>query len=97
MPTVAESAALIAFSRGLDVDDLDGDSETNEARDWVFGDALHSRPLPINYGSIGGYSDPDSPTYGSVEVLPNKPSTALGGDAPEFLRFSPRLETQLRG
>ncbi len=59
--TAAESAELIAFARGLDVDDLDGDFETNEARDWIFGDALHSRPLPINYGSIAGYSDPNNP------------------------------------
>jgi type IV pilus assembly protein PilY1 len=59
--TVLEAEALIAFARGLDVDDLDGDSETNEAREWIFGDALHSRPLPINYGSIGGYTDPDNP------------------------------------
>ena len=43
---------LIAYSRGLDIDDLDGDLQRNEARDWIFGDALHSRPLPINYGAI---------------------------------------------
>jgi type IV pilus assembly protein PilY1 len=59
--TVAEAAELIAYSRGLDVDDLDGDGERNEARDWIFGDALHSRPLPINYGSAGGYTDPNNP------------------------------------
>ena len=61
VPTTTEAAALIAFSRGLDVDDLDGDRDTSEAREWIFGDALHSRPLPINYGSIAGYSDPDNP------------------------------------
>ncbi len=61
VPTAVESATLIAYSRGLDVDDLDGDGEKAEAREWVFGDALHSRPLPINYGSIGGYSDPGNP------------------------------------
>ena len=59
--TNSEAQDLIAFARGLDVDDLDGDSDTNEARDWIFGDALHSRPLPLNYGSIGGYSDPTNP------------------------------------
>ena len=59
--TAAEAEELIAFARGLDIDDLDGDGETDEARDWLFGDALHSRPLPINYGSIGAYTDPSNP------------------------------------
>ena len=59
--TVSEAEELIAFSRGLDIDDLDGDSDTAEAREWIFGDAPHSRPLPINYGAIGGYTDPDNP------------------------------------
>jgi type IV pilus assembly protein PilY1 len=59
--SVAEAAELIAFARGLDVDDLDGDGERSEAREWLFGDALHSRPLPLNYGALGGYSDPDNP------------------------------------
>ena len=56
--TVVEAEELIAYARGLDVDDLDGDTETDEAREWIFGDALHSRPLPLNYGAIGGYSNP---------------------------------------
>ena len=59
--TNVEAQELIAYMRGLDVDDLDGDSETNEAREWIFGDALHSRPLPINYGAVGSYSEPDNP------------------------------------
>ena len=59
--TATEAAELIAYARGLDIDDLDGDGERLEARNWLFGDALHSRPLPINYGAIGGYSSPDNP------------------------------------
>ncbi|MBT8066747.1 MAG: hypothetical protein KJO09_05870 [Gammaproteobacteria bacterium] len=59
--STAEAAELIAFARGLDVDDLDGNLETNEAREWIFGDALHSRPLPLNYGARGSYSEPDNP------------------------------------
>ena len=59
--TAAEAAQLIAYARGLDIDDLDGDLERNEAREWIFGDALHSRPLPINYGSIAGFTDPGNP------------------------------------
>jgi type IV pilus assembly protein PilY1 len=58
--TPKEAEKLIAFARGLDVDDLDGDGDTSDAREWLFGDALHSRPLPINYGSYGSYSDPSN-------------------------------------
>ena len=54
--SIAESAELIAYARGVDVDDLDGDSTIDEPREWTFGDPLHSRPLPLNYGAIGGYS-----------------------------------------
>jgi len=59
--TVAEAEELIAYGRGLDVDDYDGDADLAEAREWVFGDPLHSRPLPLNYGAIGGFSEPDNP------------------------------------
>ena len=96
--TAAESAALIAFSRGLDVDDLDGDGETNEAREWVFGDALHSRPLPLNYGSIGGYSDPDNPAIyiavgsddGMLRMIRNTRPLAAGDSGEEIWAFMPR-------
>ncbi len=95
--TVGEAQDLIAYARGLDVDDLDGDSETSEAREWVFGDALHSRPLPINYGSIGSYSDPNNPAIylavatndGHLRMLRN---TTSGGDesGQEVWSFMPR-------
>jgi type IV pilus assembly protein PilY1 len=64
--SAAEAAELIAFSRGLDIDDLDGDMKTDEAREWIFGDALHSRPLPINYGGIKGHGDGDPAIYIAV-------------------------------
>ena len=53
---VSEAMSLIAFTRGLDVDDLDGDGDFAEAREWIFNDPLHSRPLPLNYGARGGYT-----------------------------------------
>jgi type IV pilus assembly protein PilY1 len=95
--TAGEAAELIAYSRGLDIDDLDGDLEINEARDWIFGDALHSRPLPINYGSIGGYSDPSNPAIyiavgsddGMLRMIRN---TSAGGSQSgrEVWAFMPR-------
>jgi type IV pilus assembly protein PilY1 len=95
--TAAEAEELIAFARGLDIDDLDGDGETNEARDWIFGDALHSRPLPINYGAIGGYTNPTNPAIylavatndGLLRMIRNK---TPGGseDGREVWAFMPR-------
>lgn len=99
--TAAEAAELIAFSRGMDIDDLDGDRNTTEARDWMFGDALHSRPLPINYGSIGGYTDPDNPAIyiavasddGMLRMIRN--TSAGGGESGEEVwAFLPRASME---
>ncbi len=95
--TTTEAAELVAYARGLDIDDIDGDRQTSEARDWIFGDALHSRPLPINYGSIGGFSDPANPAIfiavgsddGMLRLLRN--TTASGGESGEEVwAFMPR-------
>jgi type IV pilus assembly protein PilY1 len=95
--TVNASASMIAYARGLDVDDLDGDGERSEARPWLFGDALHSRPLPINYGSIGGFSDPGNPAIylavatndGHVRMIRNR--RAGGAESGEEVwSFMPR-------
>lgn len=43
---------VIAHARGLDVRDADADGITDEARSWILGDPLHSRPLPFNYGNL---------------------------------------------
>ena len=61
-----EAMDLLKYARGLDVDDLDGNSVTNEAREWIFGDALHSRPMPLNYGARGGYSNSNPAIYVAV-------------------------------
>jgi type IV pilus assembly protein PilY1 len=62
----AESAALIAHARGLDIDDLDGDGDRTESREWIMSDPLHSRPLPLNYGTRGGYSAGNPAVYVAV-------------------------------
>ncbi len=95
--TAAEAASMIAFARGLDVDDLDGDGELLEPRAWLFGDALHSRPLPINYGNVGGYADPGNPAIylavatndGMLRMIRN---TRMGGaeSGEEIWAFMPR-------
>lgn len=62
----AEAQALIAYMRGMDVDDLDEDSVTAEARPWLFGDPLHSRPVAINYGMRDGHSADNPLIYVAV-------------------------------
>jgi len=104
--TATESAALIAYTRGLDIDDLDGDGVRAEARDWIFGDALHSRPLPLNYGALGGYSSDNPAIYiavasndGMLRMLRNTtPGGAeSGGEAWAFMpRGSMAAQTALR-
>ena len=95
--SAGEALELIAYARGLDVDDLDSDLTTNEPREWIFGDALHSRPLPINYGSIGSYSDPGNPAIylavatndGMLRMIRN--TTGSGSESGEEVwAFMPR-------
>jgi len=92
-----EAKELIAYARGLDVDDLDSDLDVTESRDWIFGDALHSRPLPINYGTTGGFADPGNPAIylavatndGMLRMIRN--TTAGGADTGEEVwAFIPR-------
>jgi type IV pilus assembly protein PilY1 len=95
--STTETEELIAFTRGLDIDDLDGNRKTNEPREWIMGDALHSRPLPINYGTTGGYSDPYNPAIyiavasndGMLRMIRN---TSTGGvdSGEEVWAFMPR-------
>ena len=59
--TMTEDALvdLIAWGRGIDVLNEDGDA-TDNSRDWMMGDPMHSRPLVINYGSVTPW-DRDNP------------------------------------
>lgn len=54
--SAAEALSLLKEARGYDEYDEDGDLNTTEARTWMMGDPLHSRPLAINYGALSGYS-----------------------------------------
>jgi type IV pilus assembly protein PilY1 len=94
--TAAEAEDLIKYGRGLDIDDLDGDGEVTDARGWIFGDALHSRPLPINYGALGGYDDSNPAIFiavasndGMLRLIRN--TTSSGGQSgEEAWAFMPR-------
>ncbi len=54
--TVSEAQDLVRWARGQDVDDEDGDGRVAEARSWVMGSVLHSRPAAVNYGAVVGYT-----------------------------------------
>lgn len=47
---ILAARALLQWVRGIDVFDWDGDDEYDDARPWLMGDPLHSRPLTMNYG-----------------------------------------------
>ena len=52
-----EALEILRFARGYDVNDEDADGSKTDVRPWLLGDPLHSRPLPINYGARGSYTD----------------------------------------
>jgi type IV pilus assembly protein PilY1 len=55
--TLANTIKTVAWARGIDVDDEDADGSINDSRPWLIGDAIHSRPLALNYGATSGYSE----------------------------------------
>lgn len=87
---------LLKYMRGQDVNDEDVDSNLTEARRWMMGDPLHSRPLPINYGAITGYSTTNPGIFiavttngGYLHFIRNK-TTANVESGQEVWSFIPR-------
>ena len=92
-----KAAAVVVVRQHTHLGIRVGDGERDEAREWLFGDALHSRPLPINYGALGGYTSPDNPAIyiavatndGLLRMLRNtRTSGAQSGE--EVWSFMPR-------
>lgn len=54
--TATDATSLISWARGIDEQDEDNDNQTN-VRGWILGDAIHSRPLALNYGATTGYTE----------------------------------------
>lgn len=52
--------AAIDWGRGFDLFDDDEDGQTDDARPWILGDMLHSKPLIVNYGARGSFT-PENP------------------------------------
>lgn len=56
----AYRTTLLKWSRGVDVDDVDGDGDTTDIRNHI-GDPLHSNPIVVNYS--GTSTSPDDTLY----------------------------------
>lgn len=86
---------IALYMRGYDRSDDDGDNQVNEARPWMLGDPLHSRPLPINYGQSNGATVPDIRIFmggndGFMHQFKNTDSTG-GQLGTEVWGYMPRL------
>ncbi|CAH9063712.1 hypothetical protein PSECIP111951_02957 [Pseudoalteromonas holothuriae] len=46
-----QARTTVNWVYGIDVDDEDGDGNTTERRDTIFGDPLHSKPVSMDYGN----------------------------------------------
>lgn len=64
----AEAAKLLKFARGID-ENASTDKDDDTVRDWLMGDTMHSKPLPINYGARKTSGDDYSPAIPDVRVL----------------------------
>lgn len=79
------SSTLVDFISGKDVNDEKRNGETTLTRPSLHGDVIHSRPLPVNYGSSNGvvtYYGANDGFLRAVEAETGKEKWAL--IAPEF-------------
>lgn len=84
------AADIVNFARGQDVADEYLNANTTEVRDSIHGDVIHSRPLPVNYGSaINVYYGANDGWLRAVDSSNGKEKWAFM--APEFFT---RLERQ---
>jgi len=96
--TSALALTNIKYARGQDVNDEDGDGNITEARGWLMGDPLHSRPLPINYGAVSGYGEDNQSIYiafgandGFLHFVRNTTSGTTGSESgQEVWAFMPQ-------
>ncbi|MEZ5573471.1 MAG: PilC/PilY family type IV pilus protein [Halioglobus sp.] len=52
----ADLSYTIYWGRGYDVDDVNNNGNLLETRSWILADILHSKPLVINYGALGSFT-----------------------------------------
>jgi type IV pilus assembly protein PilY1 len=88
------SAQLVNFIVGQDVNDENGNGNVTETRPSLHGDAIHSRPVPIDYGETTGVTT----YYGSNDGMLRAIDAGKGTErwafvAPEFFPTLSRLMT----
>ncbi|MCY1345422.1 Neisseria PilC beta-propeller domain protein [compost metagenome] len=86
------SQSLVDFIRGHDVNDENNNANVTETRPSLHGDAIHSRPLPIDYGGTVGVTA----YYGSNDGMLRAVDSTTGAErwafiAPEFSTKFQRL------
>ncbi|WP_432259167.1 pilus assembly protein [Cupriavidus sp. TMH.W2] len=86
------SQSLVNFVLGNDVNDENNNGSVTDTRPSLHGDAIHSRPLPIDYGSTLGVTA----YYGSNDGMLRAVDSATGAErwafiAPEFFGKFQRL------
>ncbi|WP_139557736.1 pilus assembly protein [Methylotetracoccus oryzae] len=97
---------LLKFIRGLDIYNEYAGTETQAhpwakpsgkpVRPWLFGDPIHAKPTPVNYGTAGGYTTTNQALYmltagndGYLRLFRNKLSDGTD-DGREMWAFIPR-------
>lgn len=87
-------AGLVNFISGFDVNNDKGTGSTLTTRPSIHGDVIHSRPLPVNYGSVSGVTI----YYGANDGALRAVNAATGAErwafiAPEFFPRLARLQS----
>ncbi|MBK4735022.1 pilus assembly protein [Noviherbaspirillum pedocola] len=88
------SSSVVNYTLGQDVNDENGNSNTTETRPSIHGDVVHSRPLPVNYGSTNGvtvYYGANDGTLRAIDASNGAERWAF--IAPEFFGKLQRLQT----
>jgi len=109
-PIAAPKTALqlLQYIRGYDLQaaDANGDGVPDRARKWIMGDPLHSRPLPVNYGALSGYSKTNPAIFiavgsndGFMRLIRNTKQSNAGQSGQEAWAFIPpegmKVQTRL--
>ncbi|MDB6043187.1 MAG: hypothetical protein JWM63_1738 [Gammaproteobacteria bacterium] len=85
-------STLVSYILGQDVNDENGNGNVTESRPSLHGDAIHSRPLPVDYGGASGVTV----YYGSNDGMLRAINSATGAErwafvAPEFYVPAPAV------
>lgn len=87
------SSSVVNFTLGQDVNDENSNGNLTETRPSLHGDAIHSRPLPIDYGAGGvtAYYGANDGTLRAVDSIDGRERWAF--IAPEFFGSLSRLSS----